>query len=176
MWLRSWWTLASGAVVMLQAAVTWAQPTTQPAGKIIGMYVHQHWPYNHPYAARTWTVEDWRGYAGGLKQLGYNTILVWPMLETMPDPLTPSDQANIDKIAKVIDLLHRELGMRVYLALCPNVGANDAEAARATFEKRHFFYCDTRGNPGDPKALKRLIDWRAKLLAPLAAADGVAII
>ena len=28
---------------------------------VLGMYVHEGWPYNHPYAARTWTVEDWRG-------------------------------------------------------------------------------------------------------------------
>ena len=33
--------------------------------KMIGMYAHQHWPYNHPYAARTWTLEDWRGYKAG---------------------------------------------------------------------------------------------------------------
>ena len=56
--------------------------------KIIGMYVHQHWPYNHPYSARTWTVDDWDGYADGLKQLGFNTIKIWPVLETMPKPLT----------------------------------------------------------------------------------------
>ena len=34
---------------------------------ILGMYIHAGWPYNHPYAARTWTVEDWRAYADGLK-------------------------------------------------------------------------------------------------------------
>ena len=28
---------------------------------IVGMYVHQHWPYHHPYAARTWSLDDWRG-------------------------------------------------------------------------------------------------------------------
>ncbi len=73
---------------------------------VVGMYVHQHWPYNHPYAARTWTLEDWRGFAGGLKQLGYNTIMIWPMLEIMPDPLTPSDVASLEKHARVMDMLH----------------------------------------------------------------------
>src|SRR5437870_2445232 len=63
-----------------------------PSTKMVGMYIHQHWPYNHPYCARTWTVQEWRGYVGGLKKIGYNTILIWPMLETMPDPLTPSDK------------------------------------------------------------------------------------
>ena len=47
---------------------------------------------------------------------------------------------------------------------------------KSPFEKRHFFYCDTRVDPGDPAAMKRMIDWRAKLLAPLAKMDGVAII
>ncbi len=147
-----------------------------PPPKIIGMYVHQHWPYNHPYAARTWTLDDWHGYADGLHRLGYNTILLWPVLETMPDPLTPSDQDNLDKITRVIDMLHDEFHMRAYIALCPNIIANNDEARKATFQQRHFFSCDLRVNPGDPAALKHLIDWRAKLLAPLRRMDGLTII
>jgi hypothetical protein len=146
------------------------------SGRIVGMYVHQHWPYNHPYAARTWTIEDWRGYADGLHRLGYNSILIWPVLETMPEPLTSSDRANLRKIGRVIDLLHADFGMRVYIALCPNVTADNGAAARASFEKRHFFYCDRRVNPGDPAAMKRMLDWRTTLLAPLKNMDGLAII
>jgi hypothetical protein len=144
--------------------------------KIVGMYVHQHWPYHHPYAARTWTMEDWRGYADGLARLGYNSILIWPVLETMPDPLTTSDQANIRKVARVIDLLHAEFKMRVYIVLCPNVAAQNEAAAKAPFEKRHFFYCDRRVDPGDPSAMKGMLDWRARLLAPLKNMDGLTII
>jgi len=153
-----------------------AEGQTKMSDRIIGMYVHQHWPYNHPYAARTWTIQDWRGYADGLKRIGYNTIMVWPMLETMPDPLTPSDQANIEKIAKVIEVLHAEFGMRVWIALCPNVGVRSDVASKSSFEKRHFFYCDTRVNPGDAAAIDRLIAWREKLFRPLASVDGVSII
>src|ERR1700680_2246192 len=121
----------------------WAIPGSgdgDSGDKVVGMYIHQHWPYNHPYAARTWTVEDYRGYADGLKKLGYNTLVIWPLLETMPDPLTPSDQANLDKIGKVVDMLHDELDMRVFLTLCPNIVANNQEAAKLPFQKRHFFY------------------------------------
>jgi hypothetical protein len=140
------------------------------------MYIHQHWPYNYPYAARTWQVEDYRGYCGGLKALGYNTVMIWPVLETMPSPLTPSDRACLKKVAGVIDMLHHELGMRVYIALCPNVSAKDDEARKAPFEQRHFFYCDTRVNPGDPAALGKLIERRRELSRPLARVDGVVII
>jgi hypothetical protein len=142
---------------------------------VVGMYVHQHWPYNHPYAARTWTLEDWRGFAGGLKQLGYNTILIWPMLETMPDPLTPSDRASLEKHARVIDMLHHELGMHVMIVLCPNIIANE-KAGEATYETRHYYYSDQRINPADEVAMGKMIAWREKLFRYLAPADAVAII
>src|SRR5262249_39407782 len=143
---------------------------------LVGMYVHQHWPYNHPYAARTWTLEDWKGYAEALERLGYNSVLIWPVLETMPEPLTPSDRASLEKTGKVIDMLHQQFRMRVYIALCPNIVADNKVASQATFEKRHFFYSDLRVNPGDPVALKKMIDGREKLFKYLTKADGVAII
>ncbi len=167
------------AVALLVAGLALSVCGAEPAGgggKMIGMYVHQHWPYNHPYAARTWTLEDWRGYADGLHRLGYNTVLLWPVIETMPEPLTPSDRADLRKIARVIDLLHQEFAMRVFLALCPNVIPRDEAAAKAPFQQRHFFYCDARANPGDPAAMERLVQRRARLLAPLRNTDGVAII
>ncbi|MEO7678741.1 MAG: hypothetical protein ABIV39_18460, partial [Verrucomicrobiota bacterium] len=145
------------------------------AEKIKGLYVHMHWPYRHPYAARTWTVDDWRDFAGGLKQIGYNTILVWPMIETMPEPLTSSDRAFLKKMGKVINLIHDEFQMRVYVVVCPNIKGN-AEASRSTFEKRHYYYCDALVNPGDPVALEQLVRWREKLLSPLVQMDGIAMI
>jgi len=149
--------------------------TTEPE-TMIGLYIHQHWPYHHPYAARTWTLEDWRGFAGGLRELGYNTLLVWPMTETMPDPLTPSDWTALERLAAVIDMVHDELGMRVYIALCPNVMADDSAAAAASFEERHFYYCDALADPGDPVALARFLRRREELLRPLSRVDGVCII
>jgi hypothetical protein len=143
---------------------------------IIGMYVHQHWPYRHPYAARTWGLEDWRGYASGLRALGFNTLLIWPVIETMPMPLLPSDRANLEKLGQVIDLLHAELGMRVYLALCPNVGAHDEVAGRASFDQRRFFYCDRRVNPADRVAMGEMLRRREQTLGYLKNADGITII
>jgi len=144
--------------------------------KIIGMYVHQHWAYNHPYAARTWTLEDWRGYVDGLHRLGYNTVLIWPVLETTPDPLTDSDRANIEKIAKVIDMLHNEFGMKAYLTVSPNAAAKNHVAAKYMFQERPFFYCDYRVDPGDAVALGKMIARREGLFRPLANMDGLVII
>lgn len=176
LWVRNTVTLAPLLPAFLLLTLAWAVAGAAPADKLVGMYVHQHWPYNHPYAARTWSLKDWRGYVGGLHRLGYNAVLIWPVLETMPEPLTASDRANLRKVAQVIDMLHQEFDMRAYIALCPNVTARDQAAAKSSFQKRHFFYCDARVDPGDPAAMQRLLERRSRLLAPLKAMDGVAII
>jgi hypothetical protein len=148
----------------------------EAADEVLGMYVHEGWPYKHPYAARTWTVADWRGYADGLKKIGYNTIVIWPMIETMPDPLTPSDRAAIEKTAQVIDVLHREFGMRVILTLCPNTVVNQPVAARYDFEQRYLYASSSYLDPADTLALGKMIKWREELLRPLARTDGIAVI
>ncbi len=152
-----------------------AAPAPAP-DKLIGMYVHQHWPYRHPYAARTWTYDDWHGYLDGLHRLGFNLVLIWPVHETMPDPPTPSDRANLDKIRRVIDAAHNDFQMKVWIAQCPNVAAIDAAAAKVPFEKRHFFYCDRRVNPADAKDVNAMMAQFERVFAPLAQADGVMII
>ena len=130
------WSLA----LALFSTTIYAQQNAEPP--VIGMYVHQHWPYNHPYAARTWTLDDWRGYADGLHKLGFNSILIWPLVEIMPDPMTPTDVAAVEKTAKVIDMLHKEFGMRVYVVVCANIVAKDAVARDAVFEKRHYYWTE----------------------------------
>jgi hypothetical protein len=165
-------------VVFMLAPFGYAANTPAPtlADHIVGMYIHQHWPYNHPYAARTWTLDDWRGYAGGLKQLGFNTIMLWPMLEIMPQPLTPSDEASLKKDARVIDMLHHELNMRVMMVLTANVIPDDKVASKVAFERRHFFYSDLHVNPGDAAAVAQLISRRKILMRHLSQVDAVAII
>jgi hypothetical protein len=146
------------------------------SGKILGMYIHQHWAYNHPYSARTWSLADWKAYLGGLSQLGYNTVLIWPMLETIPDPPTPSDEEMLTKISAVIGYAEEQLNLRVYLTLCPNVAAHNDEALKYTFENRSFFRTEKLIDPGDPMAMEVMLAWRARLLRPLANASGVYII
>jgi hypothetical protein len=146
------------------------------APNMLGIYVHMHWPYRHPYAARTWTLQDWRGYAESIRALGYNTVMFWPVIEIIPDPPTPSDRASLEKHGKVVRMLRDEFGMRVLIALCPNVAVVSEEARKATFESRHFFYCDRRVNPADKKDVRQMLDTRRKLLEPMKDADGFMVI
>src|SRR5690606_33611760 len=70
--LAAVWAGAMPAARAQETASSWDKPP------MIGMYVHQHWSDNRPYAARTWTMDDWKGYLDGLKKIGFNTVLIWP--------------------------------------------------------------------------------------------------
>ena len=145
------------------------------AHKWLGIYVHMHWGYKHPYAARTWTLDDWRAYLGGLTALGYNLLQIWPMVDTMPLPLTASDQAHLTKIGRVIDLAHDEFDMPVWIVLSANAVGND-QAGAFPFESRPYFTCERLMNPGDLAERRELMEKRRVFLEPLRMADGFSII
>ena len=141
----------------------------------LGMYIHMHWGYGHPYAARTWTFDDWHSYASGLAALGYDLIMIWPILETMPDPPTASDVAHLEKLAAVIDMLHDEFGMTVLITAGAITVGND-KAADYSFEERPFFKTDLRLDPSDGNAVDMLMRVRRTLYGYLKNADGMVII
>lgn len=143
--------------------------------KMLGMYVHRAWPYRAPYAARNWTFEHWRGYAEGLKRLGFNTMVIWPVIEIMPAPLTPEDRADLDKLAHVIDMLH-EIGFRAYMTVLPNIVVDNDAAQNATFDERHYYHSLNYVDPADSTAVRAMVDAREELLRPLSKMDGCVII
>jgi hypothetical protein len=138
---------------------------------MLGMYIHTHWAYNHPYAARTWTLEDWDGYLAGLAALGYDFILLWPQLDCMPGKPNGSDQAYLAKIARVIDLAHDKYGMRFGITAAPNTIGNDKSPAYR-FEERPYFVCERKVNPKNSSEVAEFLAGRRRQLEPLAHADA----
>jgi hypothetical protein len=168
---------AVGAGAMLGDAVSGEETANNPSEKkLIGMYVHECWVYNRPYAARSWTDEDWHGYLDGMNRLGFNLISIWPQLEIMPHPMTPSDLAKLDQLRRVIEMAHKEFGMKAWVILCPNNIPDDEYARRSTFENRSFSGAELRINPADPRAMDDLIARRERLLKPLSEMDGLVMI
>ncbi len=70
--------------------------------------------------------------------------------------------------------------MRVMLALCPNIIANNQQAAKAPFQKRHFFYCDQFVDGTETRRrCEAMIQWREQIgeipwqrLMPVTIIDG----
>jgi hypothetical protein len=142
---------------------------------MLGMYIHMHWSYHHPYAARTWDLQDWRSYLTGLRSLGYDFIQIWPMLDSMPPEPTASDLAFLERVGRVIRLAQDEMGMKVTIVSCPNTIGNE-QSSRYGFEDRPYFSCEWKVNPSDPAAVETLLAGRRKQFAPLSHADGIVII
>ncbi len=140
-----------------------------------GMYVHTHWGYNHPYAARTWTLNDWDLYLSGLASLGYDLVMLWPLLDCMPPRPNASDQAFLHKVRHVIDLAHHTYGMRFAITIGANIIGNDASAGY-TFEQRPYFVCERKCNPADAADVRLLLEGRRRQLVPLSAADALVMI
>jgi hypothetical protein len=164
--------LTVGGVVAPWGALTAVGAAHEP---IRGMYVHRAWPYRRPYAARAWTLADWRGFAEGLGELGFNTVIVWPVIEIMPLPPTPSDTADLELLAGVIEMLHG-MRMKVFTTLCPNIIADDAAARAVPFHERHYFQSLDYVDPADHAAIEALVAAREQHLRPLAEMDGCVII
>ena len=141
---------------------------------MIAMYVHTHWSNAHPYSARTWTLDDWKNYILCLKAIGYDTVTIWPQLETMPTKLTPSDEAFLVKLGEVIDFLHKQ-DMRAIITSAPNIMPT-VKSADYTFEKRYFWECCQYVDPSDASAVRAMIEDREHKFRFLAKADGLHII
>lgn len=141
----------------------------------LGMYVHTHWGYNRPYAARSWTTEDWKGYLAGVRALGFDTIMVWPLLDCMPPEPNASDQAFLSTLEQAIKFAHDKLGMKVVITVGANVIGND-NATAYSFKERPYFICEKKVNPKNPRELKAFFQARRNQLEPLHKADALAII
>jgi hypothetical protein len=139
------------------------------------MYVHTHWGYNRPYAARTWTVEDWHGYLQGLSRLGFNTVKIWPQLDSMPPEPTASDRAYLQDLGTVIDTAHAEFGMKIIIVLTGNCIGND-NSANYEFKSRPYFGCEKKVNPKDKAEVAQLLQARRNHLSYLRNADAITII
>lgn len=142
---------------------------------MLGMYIHMHWSYRHPYAARTWELGDWRRYLCGLRALGYDFLQIWPMLDSMPAEPTASDAAFLHHLGEVIRLAQTEFGMWVSIVSCPNTIGNEL-AAQYSFQQRPYFACERKLDPGDPAQVRALLEGRRRQFAPLAHANAVSII
>lgn len=170
------WLLLCACFFLLNAAKGYAQAKAGGQTKMLGMYVHMHWSFHYPYAARTWSLEDWKGYLSGINRLGYNTVVIWPVIETMPEPLTYSDKAHLEKMSAVAEMARKDFRMRVYFTLTPNVSAQNEEAAKYTLEKRPYNYCSELVNPKKPADLRKMMEKRARLCQYLKGADGFFLI
>lgn len=139
-----------------------------------GIYAHQHWAYNYPYALRSWKFEDWRRYIDLLAYLKINFFQIWSMVGILPIPLSAGDREYLENYRRVIDYAKNRRGMEVFIGECAN---NVAESdGGVPIQQRDYFEVEVLKDPSDPKQFQEIMDNRRNLYEIASNADGYWII
>jgi len=77
-----------------------------------GLYLHQHWRYNHPYATWSWPVEDWKRAIDMLASMRFNLLLIWPHMDMIAPPLSVPEIEHLADLRSVIDYAQRKRGIQ----------------------------------------------------------------
>lgn len=126
----------------------------RPSFPLRGMYAHQHWAYRHPYALRTWSIDEWRRYVDVLALLRVNLFQIWSMAGILPVPLSPDDETFLRRYPPVIEHAKTRHGMEVWIGECAN-NMCDRRDVRPVAE-REYFDVEVLKDPADPKQMEQL--------------------
>jgi hypothetical protein len=83
-----------------------------PRYELRGTYAHPAWVYNHPFALRSWTLNDWKRYVDILAYLRLNLFQFWPLAEILPSPLSAADEDYLSQFNEVVRYALVERGFR----------------------------------------------------------------
>jgi hypothetical protein len=134
-----------------------------------GLYVHACWLYNYPFATRTWNREDYRGLFRLLRTFGYDEVMLWPMLEAIPAPLSTDDAAALGGYRLIIDDAHRQ-GLECWLTM--SVCTTGRSIAEKPWPKRNFYAVRKDVRLDDPAEREAWLAHQAAMLAILNNADA----
>jgi len=137
--------------------------------KRLGFYLHGCWKYNYPFAVRSWKKDDYHNMFQLLKQLGFNTVMLWPALEAVPMPLSEEDREAVRGFRPIIEDAQK-CGLETWLTLC--IVTSQAEIAAKPWMERSLYYYMKTVWLNNPEEAKAYLKHRAALLEILNNADG----
>jgi hypothetical protein len=148
----------------------------KPKYAVRGLYLHQHWRYNNPYATWSWSVQDWKHAIDLVAYMRINLVMFWPHMDMLAPPLTPAERDRLADLREVIDYAHRERNIKVWLIEAPNVLLDSKEAKALPLEGRDYYAFHYKGkglkNPGDPHDFEAMMANRTALYRDVPNADG----
>jgi hypothetical protein len=141
-----------------------------PDHELRGMYSHQHWAYNYPYALRSWKVEDWKRYADILAYFRVNLWQIWSMASMLPVPLSEGDREYLEQYPEAVEHAKRNHNMEVWIGECANNMAEDRDAP--SIAERLYFDVEVLKDPSDPAQMNELFEARKVFYSTCSNADG----
>jgi hypothetical protein len=142
---------------------------TTPTTKRCGFYLHGCWKYNYPFAVRSWKAADYHNMFLLLKEMGYNTVMLWPVLDAVPIPLSDADRRAVEQFRPIVDDARR-CGLETWLTLC--IVTCSPEIAQKPWLERSLYAHMKTVRLDDPKQSDAYLRHRDSLLSILNNADG----
>jgi hypothetical protein len=154
----------------LPAADKAAPAAGRSASKRCGFYLHAAWKYAYPFSVRTWSRADYDQMFHLLKRLGFDTVMLWPVVEAVPMPLSDTDARAVRGFRSTITDAQRA-GLECWLVYCPTVTCRPEIAARPWRERSLYAFRET-ARLDIPAQAEPWLAHRARLLHILNNADG----
>jgi hypothetical protein len=164
----------------------------KPKYKTRGLYLHQHWRYNNPYATWSWSVQDWKHALDMVAYLRINLVMLWPHMDMLAAPLSIPERDYLADFREIVEYAHRKRGLEVWMVETPNGTLDDPEAKRLPLERRDFYaYLHRDGktkdgrsygpgtglkDPGSPQGFAALMANREALYRSVPNADAYGFI
>lgn len=141
-----------------------------------GVYAHQHWAYNYPYALRSWKFEDWKNYLDILSFFRVNLFFIWPVASLLPMPLSRQDRSYLEGYGRIVDYAKKYCGMDVLLVETPNSIARRGKGKIPPVAKRKYFDHSVLVDPKSKEFDRDVIENRRIMYRVTGRADGYTII
>ncbi|MEZ5277892.1 MAG: hypothetical protein R3F07_16040 [Opitutaceae bacterium] len=139
-----------------------------------GFYLHASWQYAYPFAVRSWKLEDYVGMFRVLRELGLDRVMIWPMAEIVPPPISNPDRDYLLGFRRIVDEAH-DLGLECWLVLCANLTCTDAVRAQPCRD-RVFYPHMRRFLLDDPDERRVCMNHLREVMVCLNNADGYVFI
>src|ERR1035437_7577946 len=95
----------------------------------LGFYLHAGWNYDYPFAVHSWQRADYANMFRFLKELGYNRVMLWPLAEPIPLPLSAADSSDLHEYRKIVTEAQRAR-LECWLTFCPNLTVRPETSAQ----------------------------------------------
>jgi hypothetical protein len=154
----------------LTAVENLTSAASRPASKHCGFYLHAAWKYEYPFSVRTWGRADYDQMFHLLKRLGFDTVMLWPVVEAVPMPLSDTDAKAVRAFRPTITDAQRA-GLECWLVYCPAVTCRPEIATRPWRDRSLYAFMET-ARLDIPAQAEPWLAHRARLLRILNNADG----
>jgi hypothetical protein len=108
------------------------------------------WPMNYPYAA--WKEQDWEHFIDMAWTNRMNRLLLAPLFEILPVPLSQEDEAYVQEVRRIIDYAQSKRGMEVWIGMPANrIAISDCGVRDPHLRPYWINGCQKDMNPADPQ-------------------------